>query len=198
MFCFSSKAIKLKNEKLARLLLDRKIEYSIKNKNNFNVFHVIAKYNSINILKILIKYLDAEVVKFSEEEGQHKQTPLHIAAKYDSVEVAEYLINELKVDKEANDYKLRTPLFIAAEFSKLEEKFFLHKNIYYVFIKDRKDMVKLLLKLKCNSVYRDPLTKKTTLHDTNGQTSLFWIIKNVPECVSQANFHHFKISSIIR
>jgi hypothetical protein len=34
------------------------------------------------------------------------------------------------VDKEANDYKLRTPLFIAAEFSKLlKEKSFLNKNI---------------------------------------------------------------------
>jgi hypothetical protein len=61
-------------------------------------------------------------------------------------------------------------------------------------------MVKLLLKLKCNSVYRDPFTKKyssggTTLHDTNGQTSLFWIIKNVPECVSHVNFDY---ASIIR
>jgi hypothetical protein len=51
-------------------------------------------------------------------------------------------------------------------------------------------MVKLLLKLKCNSVYRDPFTKKTTLYDTNGQTSLFWIIKNVPECVSHVNFDY--------
>ena len=90
-----------------------------------NAFHVIAKYNSINILKFLANelkkwtYLEKEA-DFPEE--QHKQTPLHIAAKFDSVEVADYLINELKANKEANDYKLRTPLFIAAEFSKLKWK----------------------------------------------------------------------------
>jgi hypothetical protein len=41
--------------------------------------------------------------------GQHSQTSLHI----DSVEVADYLIKELKMNREALDYKLRTPLLIA-------------------------------------------------------------------------------------
>jgi ankyrin repeat protein len=108
-------------------LLDKKIEYLIKNKNGFNIFHLISKLNSINILKIVVNEIKKNI--FGEFEnlilayidchgGQHSQTPLHIAAKSDSVEVADYLINELKVNREALDYKLRTPLLIAAEFSK--------------------------------------------------------------------------------
>ena len=49
---------------------------------------------------------------------EHKQTPLHYAAKSDSTQIAEYLITELKVNKEARDYKQRTPLLIAAEYGK--------------------------------------------------------------------------------
>lgn len=46
-----------------------------------------------------------------------KQTPLHYAAKEGSSAVAECFIGEYDVNKEALDYKSRTPLFIAAEFS---------------------------------------------------------------------------------
>lgn len=47
-----------------------------------------------------------------------KQTPLHYASKENSCSIAECLITEYKVNKEAKDYKDRTALFIAAEFSK--------------------------------------------------------------------------------
>ena len=57
-------------------------------------------------------------------------------------------------------------------------------ELIFLFYRDRKDMVKLLLNLKCNSVFRDPLTKKITLHDIHGQTALFWIITNIPESVN--------------
>ncbi len=46
-----------------------------------------------------------------------KQTPLHFASKEGSCSVAECFIKEFNADKEAKDYKNRTPLFIAAEFS---------------------------------------------------------------------------------
>jgi hypothetical protein len=46
------------------------------------------------------------------------QTPLIYAAKLNSCEVAEFFITELNAYKEARDYKSRTPLFVAAEFSK--------------------------------------------------------------------------------
>lgn len=48
------------------------------------------------------------------------QTALIYAAKEDSCEVANYLITELHAYKEVRDYKSRTPLFIASEFSKRE------------------------------------------------------------------------------
>ena len=44
-------------------------------------------------------------------------TPLHAAARKNATKIAEYLICEHEVDKEALDYKNRTPLTIAAEFS---------------------------------------------------------------------------------
>jgi hypothetical protein len=48
-------------------------------------------------------------------------------------------------------------------------------------------MVKTLMNLKCNCVFADK-TKKyssggTTLHDSNGQTALYFIVKNMPEIV---------------
>jgi hypothetical protein len=46
------------------------------------------------------------------------QTPLHLAAKEGSKAVVESFISEYNVNKEALDYKNRTALFIAAEFSK--------------------------------------------------------------------------------
>jgi hypothetical protein len=42
---------------------------------------------------------------------------LHVAARHNSTLVAEYLINELNVNKEALDLKYRTSLFLAALFS---------------------------------------------------------------------------------
>ncbi len=51
----------------------------------------------------------------SDVEGQ---TALHHAAKEGSISVAECLITEFNADKEAKDHKNRTPIFIAAEFSK--------------------------------------------------------------------------------
>ena len=53
------------------------------------------------------------------------QTPLHLAAMYGSRAVAECLISDFEVNKEARDYKDRTPLFIAAEYSKQLFVFFL-------------------------------------------------------------------------
>ena len=44
------------------------------------------------------------------------ETPLHYAAKYGSVKVAEYLVTECKAKKELRDYKNRTALYIAAEY----------------------------------------------------------------------------------
>ena len=43
-------------------------------------------------------------------------------------------------------------------------------------------MVKMLMNLKCNCVFVDK-TKKRTLHDSNGQTALYFIVKNMPEIV---------------
>ena len=50
-----------------------------------------------------------------------QQTALHYAAKEDSCAIAECLITEYNVDKEARDHKNRTPLFIAAEVSKFKD-----------------------------------------------------------------------------
>ena len=44
-------------------------------------------------------------------------TPLHIAAMYGSVSIAECLISDFRVTKESCDYKERTPLYVAAEYS---------------------------------------------------------------------------------
>ena len=44
-------------------------------------------------------------------------------------------------------------------------------------------MLKLLLSLKCNCCYADENGKKTTLHDTSGQTALYWIVTKVPDLV---------------
>ena len=55
------------------------------------------------------------------------QTPLHIAAKNGSKAIADALITKYEVEKECYDYKHRTPLFIAAEYSK---RLILHRLFY--------------------------------------------------------------------
>ena len=48
-------------------------------------------------------------------------TPLHRAAMFGSKAIAESLIVDYNVNREAVDYKNRTPLYIAAEYSKLKK-----------------------------------------------------------------------------
>ena len=55
-------------------------------------------------------------MEFLSGPNDRQQTPLHYAAMYDSGEMAKHLISVFKVDKEARDHKLRTPLYLAAEY----------------------------------------------------------------------------------
>jgi ankyrin repeat protein len=70
-------------------------------------------HNYVNIdANIKLKdYIDGK-------SNKELQTPLHKAAMFGAKNVAECLISEYGVNKEAMDYKNRTPLYIAAEYSK--------------------------------------------------------------------------------
>lgn len=48
-------------------------------------------------------------------------------------------------------------------------------------------MVILLISLKCNVIFVDPKNKKGIIRDSNGQTILYWIVKNMPELVSHSS-----------
>jgi ankyrin repeat protein len=52
------------------------------------------------------------------QSTKHSYTPLHVAAMSGSVSIVECLINEYEAEKELIDYKNRTPLHEAAEYSK--------------------------------------------------------------------------------
>jgi hypothetical protein len=55
----------------------------------------------------------------NHKTSNEKQTPLHYAAKIGFAAVVECLITEYGADKESLDYCQRTPLYIAAEYSKI-------------------------------------------------------------------------------
>lgn len=112
---------------MIKLLLKNNIGFTEANNYGYNVFHIIAKKDNISILLMIVNEFER---KSFIKQGKLRindyinspsildnQTPLHIAAKNNSVLVAEYLIKNLDADKEAKDYKNRTPLAIAAEFS---------------------------------------------------------------------------------
>jgi ankyrin repeat protein len=114
-----------------KLLLDNNVNFYDKNKDGFNIFHIIAQNDNLNILKmiadefkkntsILLTYNVTPHGHVNAYGGEHRQTPLHLIAKTSSTLMAEYLINELKANKEVRDYKYRTPLAIAAEYSKIK------------------------------------------------------------------------------
>jgi hypothetical protein len=44
-------------------------------------------------------------------------------------------------------------------------------------------MVKLLLSLECKCIFNDPKNKKNIIRDINGQSILYYIVKNMPEYV---------------
>ena len=52
-------------------------------------------------------------------ESKKAYTPLHIAAMNGSISIIESLIHDYGVEKEMIDYKNRTPLHVAAEYSNL-------------------------------------------------------------------------------
>ena len=52
------------------------------------------------------------------KSNKELQTPLHKTAMFGAKAVAESLISDYGVNTEAIDYKSRTPLYIAAEYSK--------------------------------------------------------------------------------
>lgn len=54
-----------------------------------------------------------------ESKNPDGETPLHVAARYNSVQIINLLISECEVNKEAKDRKGKTPLYIAAEHGNL-------------------------------------------------------------------------------
>lgn len=84
----------------------------------------------------LPKYIDEKTIA-------EQQTPLHIACKLGSVNVVECLINELNAYKEARDYQMRTPLYLAAEYSKF---YSLNKHYMLIYSEIYLKIIKQLLK----------------------------------------------------
>ena len=121
MLKIQKKAIKIDDENLVKLLIKEKADYLQKYPNDENVFHTSAFYNEdTNIMKLFVQEFKSKSINlkdYLEGKNAHQQTPLHAAARKNATKIAEYLICEHEVDKEALDYKKRTPLTIAAEFS---------------------------------------------------------------------------------
>ena len=117
---------------MVELLLSYEISLTQKNKYGLNVFHVVSENENLTILKLIInsmvvKKLKAENINDYLEATTIERcyTPLHLAAKKGSNSIAEYLISNLNINKEVLDYKGRTPLALAAQYSKEEYSFIL-------------------------------------------------------------------------
>ena len=85
------------------------------------IYNTIAQNKEIKVLVAIREYLIKNGKEITAEDlkikDNYDRTPLHFAAMYGSVLVAEYFIEELKAEKESMDILNRTPLFVAAEYS---------------------------------------------------------------------------------
>jgi ankyrin repeat protein len=100
---------------LVEYLLKKNADFKQINKMGSNIFHMCAKNQKADITRAIADRFGSKENLFQyleKETNREKQRPLHFAAKEGSMLVADCLISFYKVNKEALDYKNRTPVIL--------------------------------------------------------------------------------------
>jgi ankyrin repeat protein len=87
-----------------------KMDYDIRNDKNESALHTAAEYDNKGIAAALLK----KKVEIEAKSADNLQTPLHFAAKHNSIKVMELLI-EMKANLNARTAHKQTPLHLAVQ-----------------------------------------------------------------------------------
>ncbi|XP_049546590.1 E3 ubiquitin-protein ligase mind-bomb-like isoform X2 [Anopheles darlingi] len=102
------------NVDIVSLLLEKDADYTHTNCVGWNVLHVAALSPSVDMFRTLSDKLDGKtIMKLNSQKAKNGHTPLHLAIRRGSTDVAELLIKIPGTDVNSQDINFFTPLHLA-------------------------------------------------------------------------------------